>query len=132
MNAVFRIAALVFLFAAVALTLAAIGIYGVTAFSVSQRRTELGLRMALGADSSSIVRLVLRQGATPVATGLVAGLAGAAGLSHLMSTSFFGVAPIDPLTFAGVPVLLVIIAALACYVPARRAARLDPLAALRE
>jgi putative ABC transport system permease protein len=119
-------------FAAVALTLAAVGLYGVTAFSVSQRRTELGLRMALGADSGSVVRLVLRQGAMPVAAGLVAGLAGAAGLSRLFSALFFGVAPIDPLTFAGMPVLLASVAALACYLPARRAARLDPLAALRE
>jgi ABC-type antimicrobial peptide transport system permease subunit len=88
--------------------------------------------MALGADPASVVWLVLRQGAMPVGAGLAAGLAGAAGLARLFSTLFFGVAPIDPLTFAGVPVLLVTIAALACYVPARRAARLDPLAALRE
>jgi len=120
------------LFAAVALTLAAVGLYGVTAFSVSQRRTELGLRMALGADSASVVRLVLRQGARPVAAGLVIGIIGAAALAQVFSTLFFDMPRVDPLTFAGVPVLLVGVAALASYIPARRAARLDPLAALRE
>lgn len=120
------------LFGAAALGLASIGLYGVTAFSVSQRRTELGLRMALGADPASVVRLVLRQGARPVAAGLVVGTAGAAVLSQVFSTMFFDVPRVDPLTFAGVPVVLISVAALACYLPARRAARLDPLAALRE
>jgi putative ABC transport system permease protein len=120
------------LFAAAALTLAAIGLYGVTAFSVSQRRTELGLRMALGADPASLVRLVLRQGARPIAAGLVTGIAGAAGLAQVFSALFFDMPRVDPLTFAGVPVLLASVAALACYIPARRAALLDPLAALRE
>ena len=120
------------LFAVVALTLAAVGLYGVTAFSVSQRRMELGLRMALGADPASVVRLVLRQGARPVAAGLVIGIVGAAALAQVFSTLFFDMPRVDPLTFAGVPVLLAGVAALASYIPARRAAGLDPLAALRE
>ena len=118
-------------FAAMALALAAIGLYGVMAFSVSQRRTELGMRMALGADASSLLRLVLRQGLTPVAIGLAIGLPAAALLTQVMSGLLFEIDTFDPLTFAGVAALLAGVATGACYLPARRAIALDPLAAIR-
>jgi predicted permease len=120
------------LFAAIALTLAAIGLYGVTAFAVAQRRAELGLRMALGADPPALVRLVIRQSARPVGAGLATGLLGAALVTRLFSTLFSSVRLLDPLTYTAVPVLLLMVVGLASYLPARRAARLDPLAALRE
>ena len=119
------------LFAAIALTLAAVGLYGVMAYSVSQRRKELGLRMALGAASGDVLRLVLREGLAPVAAGIVIGLAAAALLTQLMSTLLYEVSPFDPATFAIVSALLALVAMIACYVPARRATRLDPLAALK-
>ena len=118
-------------FAAMALALAAIGLYGVMAFSVSQRRTELGMRMALGADASSLLRLVLRQGLTPVAIGLAIGLPAAALLTQVMSGLLFEIDTFDPVTFAGVAALLAGVATTACYLPARRAIALDPLAAIR-
>jgi putative ABC transport system permease protein len=118
-------------FAVMALTLAAVGLYGVMAYSVSQRRSELGLRMALGAESGHVLRLVLREGLVPVAFGIVAGLAGAALLTGVMSTLLFEVSAFDPLTFASVSALLAIVAAAACYLPARRATMVDPLTALR-
>jgi putative ABC transport system permease protein len=119
------------LFAFVGLVLAAVGLYGVMAYSVGQRRNELGVRVALGAESASLLRLVLREGLTPVVIGIAIGLAGAAALTRVMSTLIFEVDPFDPVTFAAVPVLLAIVAAVACYVPARRATRVDPLIALR-
>jgi putative ABC transport system permease protein len=120
------------LFACVALALAAVGLYGVTAYSVSQRRAELGVRMALGAESRQVVRLVLREGLMPVAVGIAIGIAGAAVLTRVISTLLFDVAALDPLTFATVPVLLAIVAITACYLPARRASTVDPLTVLRE
>ena len=90
------------IFAVVSLALAAVGLYGVVAFSVSQRRAELGLRMALGADPRDVLRLVLREGMTPVAAGILAGLGGAALLARVMKTLLFGVDAFDPLTFGGV------------------------------
>ena len=119
------------LFATIALTLAAVGLYGVMAYSVSQRRKEIGLRMALGAASSDVLRLVLVEGLAPVAAGIVIGLAGAALLTQVMATLLFEVSPFDPATFAIVSALLALVAAIACYLPARRATRVDPLAALR-
>jgi ABC-type antimicrobial peptide transport system permease subunit len=114
-----------------ALTLASVVLYGVMAYSVSQRRSELGFRMALGAESGHVLRLVLREGLVPVAFGIVAGLAGAALLTGVMSTLLFEVSAFDPLTFASVSALLAIVAAAACYLPARRATMVDPLTALR-
>jgi putative ABC transport system permease protein len=118
-------------FAVMALTLAAVGLYGVMAYSVSQRRGELGLRMALGAESGHVLRLVLREGLLPVASGIVAGLVGAALLTGVMSNLLFEVSAFDPLTFGSVSALLALVAAAACYLPARRATMVDPLTALR-
>jgi putative ABC transport system permease protein len=118
-------------FAATALLLAALGLYGVMSFAVSQRRSEIGLRIALGAAQGEVVSLVLRQGMTPVLTGIVLGLAGALALTNILRGLLFGIEPFDPLTFTAVVLLLAAIAALACYLPARRAAAVDPLVALR-
>jgi putative ABC transport system permease protein len=118
-------------FAVVSLMLAAVGVYGMVAFSVNQRRAELGLRLALGAKPRDLLHLVLRQGITPVAVGLACGLAGAIALTRVMRTLLFGVSAIDPLTFAAVASMLLTVAAVACYVPARRAMVVDPVNALR-
>jgi putative ABC transport system permease protein len=119
------------IFAIVALVLASLGLYGVVAFSVNQRRAELGLRIALGADPRQVLRLVLREGMTPVAIGIAAGLAGAAAVARLMATLLFNVDPFDPVTFAAVAATLAGVALVACYVPARRATRVDPACSLR-
>ncbi|HJR59957.1 MAG TPA: ABC transporter permease, partial [Vicinamibacterales bacterium] len=119
------------LFAASALALAALGLYGVMSTAVSQRRSEIGLRIALGAGRGEVIGLVLRQGMLPVAFGLAAGLAGAAAMTSVMRGLLFGIEPFDPMTFAAVSLLLAAVAAMACYVPARRAASVDPLVALR-
>jgi putative ABC transport system permease protein len=119
------------IFAAVSLVLAAVGLYGVVAFSVSQRRAELGLRIALGADPRRVLRLVLREGMTPVAIGILLGLGGAALVARVMKTLLFGVDPFDPLTFATVAAALACVGAAACYIPARRATRVDPALTLR-
>lgn len=119
-------------FAAIALVLAAVGIYGVISYAVSLRTRELGIRIALGATSRQVSRLVLQQGVSLAIAGVVIGGAGAYWLTHLLSKLLFGVSATDPLTFFWVAGLLTAIAALACYIPARRAARVDPLLAMRE
>ena len=119
------------IFAAVSLALAAVGLYGVMAFSVSQRRAELGLRMALGANPADVMRLVLREGMVPVAAGIVIGLAGAAMLARVMKSLLFGIDAFDPLTFGAVAAALAVVALAACYLPARRAMRVDPATSLR-
>jgi len=118
--------------AAVALLLALAGVYGVLSYSVSRRKTEIGMRMALGASRSSVLRLVVSQGMRPVVIGLVAGVLGAIGLSRYMASLLFGVTRLDAPTYAGVAALLAVAAVLACYLPARDAMKVDVLTALRE
>jgi hypothetical protein len=122
---------LVGLFAAVALLLATVGIYGVVAFSVTRRTQEIGIRMSLGAPRGNILRLVLGEGARMAALGVLIGIAASLAITRLISTLLFGISATDPLTFVGVAVLLSAVALLASYIPARRATRVDPLVALR-
>jgi ABC-type antimicrobial peptide transport system permease subunit len=118
-------------FALAALALAALGTYGVMAFLVGRRTREIGLRMALGARGTDVMALVLGQGLRPVLVGLGMGLAASLALGRALSTLLFGVAPHDAVTMAGASAVLATVAAAACYLPARRAARLDPATALR-
>jgi predicted permease len=122
---------LVGVFAAAALVLAGVGIYGIVAFSVARRTQEIGIRMALGAERRDVLRLVVGEGARLAAIGVVIGLAGALAVTRLVEGLLFGVSATDPMTFAAVASLLVAVALLASYVPARRAMALDPNAALR-
>ena len=118
-------------FALLALTLAAVGIYGVISYSVAQRTREVGIRMALGASMIDVIKLVLRDGLKLVLIGVGVGLAGALALTRLMATLLFGVTPTDALTYATVALGLIIVALIACCIPARRATKVDPLVALR-
>ena len=111
--------------------LAAIGLYGVTAYTVGQRTQEIGVRMALGARSGTVLAMVFRQAGAVVLAGLVVGVAGALMLSRFVAGMVYGVSPRDPLTLLGVSLLLVAVAAIATYVPALRAARVDPMIAIR-
>jgi putative ABC transport system permease protein len=119
------------LFSALALTLAAIGIYGVISYSVAQRTHEIGIRMALGAQRKEVLTMVLTQGAKIALVGVAIGLVASTGLARLMSSLLFSVGANDPLTFSAVAFLLIVVAMLACYIPARRATRVDPMVALR-
>ena len=119
------------LFATLALLLACVGLYGVISYAVVQRTHEIGVRMALGAQPVDVLTLVIRQGMTLTLTGLAAGILAGTFVTRVLSDLLFGVTPRDPLTFVGVPVLLLLVAFLACYIPARRATRIDPLSALR-
>jgi predicted permease len=124
--------ALLTVFGAMALALSAIGIYGVLAFGVAQRVREFGIRHALGADSVSILTLVLSQGLRTAGLGIALGLAGSLALTRYLESQLFGVTGRDPAVFAGVAIVLLAVALAACYVPARRATRVDPMVALRE
>ena len=117
--------------AAVALLLGVVGIYGVMSYIVSQRRTEIGVRIALGAVPASVAGLIVRQGGAVALLGIGAGLTAALAGSRLLESLLFEISPRDPGVFAGTTIVLILVAVLACWLPARRAARLSPLEALR-
>jgi ABC-type antimicrobial peptide transport system permease subunit len=119
------------LFAGLALLVATIGIYGVLSASVSQRTRELGVRIALGATKSNVRRLIVGQGLKLVLSGLVIGLVSALALKRVIGKLLFGVSPTDPRTFLVIALLMIAVALLACWIPARRATKVDPLSALR-
>ena len=119
------------LFAVIALLLASVGIYGVTSYSISQRTAEMGIRMAVGANPGDVVRLVMANGAKLAFWGVVVGLIGAAALSRIMASQLYTIGATDPLTFAGVALVLAVVALVATYVPALRAARIDPVLAIQ-
>ena len=119
-------------FGGVALLLAAVGIYGVLAYQVSQRTREIGIRMALGSDAATVLRLVFREGAVLVAAGLGLGLVGALGLRAVIASQLYGVGALDPVVLGSVGAVLAAAAFLACLAPARRAARVDPVVALAQ
>ncbi|MGH9936949.1 MAG: FtsX-like permease family protein, partial [Blastocatellia bacterium] len=116
---------------ALALLLASIGLYGVMSFVVTRRTREIGIRMALGANARDVVKLFLRQGGKLIAIGVALGLAGGAAISSLLAVVLIDISQFDPLAFGGVAVCLTLIALMACYIPARRATKIDPMAALR-
>jgi putative ABC transport system permease protein len=118
-------------FAILALVLAAIGIYGVMAYAVSQRTTEIGVRMALGATPSEVFRLVIGDGLKLTGIGIALGVGGSLLMARWLMTLLFGVKPGDPVTLGGTAAILLLVAAAACFIPARRATRVDPMVALR-
>jgi putative ABC transport system permease protein len=124
-------AILLVVFGALALVLAAIGVYGVMAYSVSQRTRELGIRVALGASTGEVRAMVVRQGLALTAAGIAAGVTAALLLTSLVANLLYGISAIDPVTFTVIPIILIAVAGMAVYLPARRASRVDPVVALR-
>jgi ABC-type antimicrobial peptide transport system permease subunit len=124
-------AALLGIFGLLALVLAAVGIYGVMSYTSNQRRHEIGIRMAIGAPTGRILKMVLSQGMIITGIGIAVGLAGSLVLTRFASTLLFGVSAVDPLTFSGIAALLLLVSLAAVYVPARRATKVDPLIALQ-
>jgi putative ABC transport system permease protein len=122
---------LVGIFAATALLLAAVGIYGVMSYLVEQQTREIGIRAALGAKRSDIFKLVIGHGLVMAAIGIVFGLVASVGLTRFLAGLLYGVTTFDPMTFVGISILLLVVSVLACYIPARRATKVDPLVALR-
>lgn len=120
------------IFAGLALLLAALGTYGILSYMVSERRREIGIRMALGAAQGAVVQMIMRQGVAIAAAGLVLGLLGALALNRVMASLLFGVEPTDPATFLAVSATIVGVALVACFLPARRAAQVDPMVVLRD
>jgi putative ABC transport system permease protein len=119
------------LFSITALAIATVGIYGVVSYSVARRTKEFGLRMVLGAQTGDVLGMVMKQGASMIVIGLIAGLVTAFALTRLMASLLFAIAPTDALTFASVTAVLAVVALLACYIPARRATEVDPMQTLR-
>jgi ABC-type antimicrobial peptide transport system permease subunit len=126
-----KYAAVAPIFAVMALLLAAVGLYAVIAHSVSQRTKEIGVRIAIGAAPEDIRRMVLRDGMWPVAIGMILGLAASLGVNRILQSQLVGVSPYDPVTMAGAPVVLILVALLGCLIPAQRAMKIDPSVALR-
>ena len=119
-------------FAGLALVLGSIGVYGVISFLVSRRTREIGVRIALGARTGDVLWLIMKEGAKFFAAGIVLGVGGALAIARLLSSELHGVSPMDPITYAGVALVVALVTFLACYVPTRRALRIDPLVALRD
>jgi putative ABC transport system permease protein len=119
------------IFAVLGLVIAAVGIYGVISYSVVQRTHEMGIRMALGAQRGDVFHLVIKKGLTLIVVGLVIGVAGALALTRVLANLLYGVTPTDPFTFVAVSLFLTAIGLVACYIPARRATKIDPMTALR-
>jgi putative ABC transport system permease protein len=122
---------LIGLFAGLAVILTAVGIYGVVSYSVSRQTREIGIRVALGASRGSVFGLIFRQVIIVASVGIILGLTGSLALRRLIATQLFGVSAADPITYSLVSILLTLVALVACYVPARRATRVDPMVALR-
>jgi len=123
---------LISIFAIMALILAAIGIYGVIAYSIAQRSHEIGIRIALGAQRGDVLRLALVQGMVQALIGIAIGLGAASALTRVMSGLLYGISPLDPATFVTLSLLLLLVALAASYIPARRATRINPIVALRD
>jgi putative ABC transport system permease protein len=119
------------IFAGVAMTLAAVGLYGVMSYAVTQRTHEIGIRVALGASNSNVLQLIVGHGMMLALIGIAIGLAGSFGATRLMATLLFGISTTDPVTFGGISVLLTVVTLVSCLAPAYRAIRVDPMVALR-